>query len=95
MIDRKLGSERHRGAERGAVRATRRRSDQEFPGYALPEGTDLNDLSQQILAAMKERRSDNDTDKQASKGSGKVRIDGGVLAFAVIGQATPATPAGQ
>lgn len=66
----------------------------QFPGYALPEGTGLNDLSQEILAAMRSGEVIT-TPISTGKGRGKLRIDGGVLAFAVVGQATPATPAGQ
>jgi hypothetical protein len=66
----------------------------EFPGYMLPEGTNLGDLSQQILAAMKDGGSITTPISTASKGSGQVRIDGGALAFVVIGLKSPA-PEGQ
>jgi hypothetical protein len=66
----------------------------EFPGYMLPEQTNVGDLSQQILAAMKDGGSITTPIGTASKGSGQVRIDGRALAFAVIGLKSPA-PEGQ
>ncbi len=66
----------------------------DFYGYMLPEETNLGDLAQQVLAAMKDGGSMTTPISAGSKGSGQLRIDGGALAFAVICPPRPA-PEGQ
>jgi len=63
----------------------------EFPGYMLPEGTILGELSQQILGAMKTGGSITTPISTASKGSGILRIDGGALAFVILCPLSAAT----
>ncbi|HEY3903946.1 MAG TPA: hypothetical protein VGM14_08600 [Streptosporangiaceae bacterium] len=55
----------------------------EFPGYSLPEGTNLGELSQEIQTAMKTGGATT-TPISTSKGGGKLRIDGNALAFVVL-----------
>jgi hypothetical protein len=63
----------------------------DFPGYTLPEGTVLGDLSQNILHAMKTGGTIT-TPISTAKGSGKVRINGGALAFVVLCPPSAAGP---
>ncbi|SRR5712691_3564752 len=68
----------------------------QFPGYALPAGTNLTDLGQEILGAMKSGEVITTPIGTASKGSGQLRIYGGALAFAVVAeQSSSAATAGQ
>jgi hypothetical protein len=62
----------------------------DFPGYTLPEGTNLGDLSQEILGAMRTGGTVT-TPISTSKGSGQVRIDGRALAYVVL--CPPSAPA--
>lgn len=62
----------------------------EFPGYALSEGTNLGQLSQEIQGAMKTGGAIT-APITTSKGGGKLRIDGSTLAFVVI--CPPSAPA--
>jgi hypothetical protein len=54
-----------------------------FPGYSLPEGTNLGELSQEIQIAMKTGGTTT-TPISTTKGDGKLRIDGSALAFVVL-----------
>src|SRR5262249_54766679 len=61
-------------------------------GYALPRETNPNDLSQEILGAMTSGKAIT-TPISTPKGKGRLRIDGGALAFAVISEVPAAAPA--
>lgn len=63
----------------------------DFPGYWLPEGTNLGDLSQEILGAMKTGGTIT-TPISTSRGGGQLRIDGSALAFVVLCPPTAAGP---
>ena len=55
----------------------------EFPGYSLPEGTNLGELSQEIQNAMRTGGTTT-TPISTSKGGGKLRINGNALPFVVL-----------
>ena len=65
----------------------------EFPGYTLTADTNLGELTQQILGAMKGGGAV--TTAITTRGGGTLRIDGSALAFAVLCPPSPAKPASQ
>jgi len=65
---------------------------EDFPGYALSEGTDLGQLSQEIQGAM-ETGTAITTPISTSQGDGNLWIDGDTLAFAVLCPPIQAAPA--
>jgi hypothetical protein len=58
----------------------------QFPGYELPDTTDINGLEQDIMAAMQAGQQLT-TNASCLKGSGVVVLDGTKLSFAIISPA--------